>query len=503
MTPNALFWLTFGPYLAAAIVSLTADAVFRRESSAGTISAALLLGAGGVVGLVGGWMSSSGILHGVLVVGGAHSTVSGLIGILAAASLLSVSGAQRVRLAQGAPLVALASFGAGLSASTNDLVMLLIALEIVAVCAYALVVLSRDKRSAEAGLKYYIQGAIATGLFVLGLAVIVPFAGGSLTYAMAGQVVSSLAPATPGLVAVLLIVAALLLKAGAAPFHWWAPDVYETAPPFASAFLAGAVKLGVITAVGTLVYVGVPIESTITLAGDSLRGNVAVVLAVFAVMSIVIGSFGALAQSSYARMLGYAGIAQVGYALVALAAMNPTASIVLIATYAVAATVTFSAVGVFAVLRPRWDGSVSGLAGMGRAHPVLGVSVSLALVSLAGIPPLVGFWGKFQAFGAAILAALSLEGAQGGLLALMYWALIATAVLGSIVSLAYYGSVIRALFFDSESEVVIEVNPVDNPSDVKRATVVIASLAALLTLAGAMPFVFGLAVALQGFLLRL
>lgn len=501
MTAEALFWLTFGPYLAAALTALFADAFVAPGGRSATIAPAVLLAAGGLTGLVGGWTVESAEVMGVLLVGSAHSAVPGLIGVLAAASLIGMTTTLSHRRAQGSALVSFAAIGSGLAVATHDLLFLLIALETAAVAGYALVALSRDRRSSESAFKYFVLGAIATGFFVLGLSILAPMTGGSPQFSQIAVVLSALTRVTPGLVAVLFIMSALLLKTGAAPFHWWAPDVYETAPPFASAFLAGAVKLAIVSALGSFVLLSVPGAPSGVFGKGSGLVVIALILGVSAVASIVIGSLGALAQRSYARMLAYAGIAQAGYALVAISALNASAAVVLVATYAIAATATFLSVGAFAWADPEWDGTIDGLAGRGRTHPLLSGSVAVALVSLAGVPPLVGFWGKFQAFGAAVSAGVATAGEVSPVIGVLYGTLVTVAVVGSVVSVGYYGSVIRSLYFttgdSAESEKTQDASPRNH------AAWVIAVLAAACLALGVAPFVLGLPRMLAGLMLTM
>lgn len=494
MTPVALFWLTFGPFLAAALFALASDGFGLKGSFAGASSAAFLLAAGGIAGVVGGWLIDPTPVFRVLLVGGGHSTAPGLMGLLGASALMMIPPVRRFSAGQAAALVALGALGAGLACAAADLVTLLIALEIAAVCAYALVALARTGAGTQAALKYFVLGAIATGLFVFGLSVAVPFVGGNTEMA-AVAALFEMAPGTTGaLTAVLMIVAALLLKAGAAPLHWWAPEAYSEAPPFAAAFMAGAVKLATVVALGMLVLRGVPTGVGGVLGAASPLADMAIVVGGCAVLSIVVGSLGALAQRSYSKMLAYAGVAQVGYALVAVAALDPASGVFLVATYAVGAALSFAAADVFRILRPEWDGSIDGLAGIGRVDRLTGAVVTVSMVSLAGIPPFLGFWGKFQAFGSAIASGAASSGSSlGGL----YPVLVFVAVVGSVVSLAYYGAVIRALYFDEP--------PAGGRSGVvpRRMTAVLAVLALMCVAAGLAPLVFGLSATGTGFILAL
>ena len=226
---------------------------------------------------------------------------------------------------------------------------------------------------------------------------------------------------------------------GAVPFHSWAPDAYETAPVESAAFLAAGPKLAAIGAMSVFV--------TVVASGPEAT-PILVVVAGIAVLSVLVGSVAALRQHDYRRMLAYAGIAQAGYALIAVALPMAPLAVFFGATYALAATGTFLAAAAFQRLRPHWDGSVAGLAGLGRRAPVLGGAVAVLLISLAGLPPLLGFWAKLVVFATGLSYAVASLAAQP----VHSWSVsiaVIAGILGSIVSLGYYGAVLRSLFFDA------------------------------------------------------
>ncbi len=279
----------------------------------------------------------------------------------------------------------------------------------------------------------------------MGLAILI---GGFIPSGGYGELAAALAkPSMPtaALAGVLLILAALAFKSSLVPFHSWAPDAYESARPEVSAFLASGPKLGAMGAMTLFMVV---------VASGPLQDRVIVVLSVIAGLSILVGSLGALRQRSYTRMLGFAGIAQAGYALVGVVVLYPATALFFAATYAIATTGTFLAATAFRRALPAWDGSIEGLAGMGRRTRMLAASVTVLLMSLAGIPPLLGFWGKFQVFTGAITASGRMFLVTGNqLLGWVYALLAAAGIVGSVVSLAYYGSVLQALYLrDPEPE---------------------------------------------------
>jgi len=443
VSPETAFLLVYGSFGAAAIVALVADAAGTRRA---VPVSAFLIFAGGAVSLYTAWTSQTQLAWGSFVVGAGFSAITGIVGVVCGVVLLAPDAESEGAAASQSSLLTLCAIGAGLAAQSTDVVTLIIALEIAAAAGYALVASARTKPSAEASMKYLIQGAMVTGILVLGVAIAVGAfestgSYGALASATAGQ------DGRPLAIAVLLIASALVFKAGGAPFHSWAPDAYQTAPTNVAAFLAGPVKLAMVGALATFV-------SLVTTSGahsgrplGSMGDVLLPMIGGLAMVSIVIGSLVALRQSSYTRMLAYAGVAQVGYALMAIAAQSPGVAAFFTSTYAIATTGAFLAARSFAAESPDWDGSVAELAGIGRRSPILGISVSVLMLSLAGIPPLLGFWGKLQALQSAVTMALNLNASSAALgLTLWYVAITAVGIAGAVVSLAYYGSVLRVLY---------------------------------------------------------
>ena len=298
--------------------------------------------------------------------------------------------------------------------------------------------------------------------------------------------------AMTGIVALL---AALVFKAGAAPFHSWAPDVYENAAPELTAFLATGPKVAALTALTIVLEL---VASDTTASTVSVHGTtaIALIVAVMAVASVTIGSLVALRQRSYTRMLAYAGIAQVGYALIGASTLiNPAAAVFFVSTYALATVGTFLAAAAFRQVDPGWDGSIAGLAGMGRKAPALCGALALLLMSLAGIPPLLGFWGKLVVFGGVLLQASTAF--EAGLTMVGWMSAIAASVgiVGSIVSLGYYGAVLRALYLTPVATVE-SAHPVEIDADTTArggaiAVVIVVLIAVAVVLLGVLPLLWG------------
>lgn len=436
-------WM-LAPALLGAVAGIVLDAFSSRTWALSAVLAGL-----GISTAAGAWASSAllgapfvgGAAWGVLRVGSLSATLATAIFGLA---VLAVLGGWSVlsKREWGGTIGALMAFGAAASwvvASSVDVTLLLIALETAAACAYALVAAGRGSRSREAAMKYFIQGSIATAFFVFGMAVLVTVFIPSgdmrgLAQALGGDVARSV-----GTAGVVLLISALAFKIGAAPFHSWAPDAYESASPESAAFLASGPKLGALAALAVLGALTIP---------GSLLVALSTATALLGVASVLVGSVAALGQRSYTRMLGYAGVAQVGYALIAIATLHePSVPVFFTACYALAATGTFLSAAAFRRIRPEWDGSIASLSGIAREAPALALSTSLLLISLAGIPPLLGFWAKFAVFAGALAAAVSaFSGQAPAALGWVYAGSAVVGIIGSVVSLGYYGNVLRVLY---------------------------------------------------------
>jgi len=472
--------LLLAPMLAAVatgVVALLADAFGTRTSAVALTGLGLL--AATVVAVVGAVrVPEPTSLYGVFAGGAGFANTTAFI--LGMAALVMVGGwrsfAQRPGGGVAAALIAFSAAAAVAVSQSLDLVMTLIALETMAAAAYGLVSGARNARSDEAAMKYLVQGAVSTGLIVLATAILVGLFGRGSSYQALAEAITS-TPALPATAAASLILASFAFKLSAVPFHSWAPDVFETAPPSASAFLATAPKFGALIA--AFIIFGAVFDGNVQRLG--------IQVAVVAALSIVVGNFAGLRQVSYTRLLGYSGIAQIGYALVALAVGAGYESgailqlmplvLVMVGAYSIAAAGAFLCADAVRATRPDWDGSIAGLAGLARERRALSVALAVFMFSLTGIPLTAGFWGKLLVFGAAIQSDV-------GWLA---W----VGIIGSVVSFGYYGGVLRAVFFEGSSQPSAHI-PAEKPS--LRApgldTVVIWLLAAAVLVGGVAP-VFG------------
>lgn len=491
MTPVMGFWVSAGSYGIAALVALVGDFLGIRRPAA--VLSGLVLAAGGVGGLVFAWTSTPSFVYDAFVVGAGFSVIPALAGVLGGLAVMAEGESGDSASAQRAALMALAVLGASLTAQAADLVTLVIALEIAAVSAYAIVASRRNRRSYEAAFKYFLQGSVATGILLLGIAVFAGTIDPAAGYIAINAAIGSY-PRLPALFGLTLVVAALAFKAGAAPFHAWVPDAYESSPPAGAAVLSGAVKGGAVAALcavsGAIAAAAPSAEAPYGVLG----GSVFPVMGLLAVVSIVVGSLAALRQVSYVRMLGYAGVAQVGYALIALSSSSPEAALIAIATYSVAATGAFLVAHVVERVDPEWDGTIAGMRGLSTRNPLLAVWATFFMVSMAGIPPLVGFWGKFQVFVSAV--SLSSGYASQGMSGQALWYAVLTAVgaTGAIVSVAYYGRVVRSVF-EAAPGVVRD----KTPFALSRVAVAVLGIAVLVL--GLVPLLIPAATVISGFLM--
>jgi NADH-quinone oxidoreductase subunit N len=469
--------VAFAPHIACVVGAAAAvvfDAFERRDlavlaSVAGLAAAAALAFAGSA--------RTPALTGDVVLSGTGFSATVGVICFLGALVVLAswrpLTGAE-----SGGGLAALATVSVAAAASiavAADILVLLIALEALALCAYALVWSARTPAATEAAVKYFVQGAVATGVFVLGLAILFGLYGGSTSYVWIRGVMGT-ESGPPVTTAFVLIGVALAYKIGAFPFHAWALDAFESAPPHFAALLAGVPKLAAVVAMLILfsrsVFAGLDPAYQLWVFGS------------LAILSMIFGATGGLLQRSYTRMLAYSGVAQIGYALVgvALGARAMTSSALLVAAYALAAAGAFLAAGAFGAFRPGWDGSISGLAGLGRERPLLGAGVTVSMFSLVGMPLTAGFWGKFLVFGVAV--------SEG------YWWLALIGVIASVVSFGYYGAVLRSLYF--ESPAVRHAPGAENGVD-RVAERSVAFIGILIVAVGTLPLILGLQVLLRLF----
>ena len=335
-------------------------------------------------------------------------------------------------------LMLFALTGLLLTVGTNHLLFLFLALELASLSLYMLAGFSRTARAAEASLKYFLFGGVSAAFLLFGLSLIYGFSHASTLTGVAAVLGSGQAPAL-AIAGLVMVVAGLGFKLAAAPFHYWAPDVYQGAPATSVALVAAASKV-----VGLVVLVRFMMIGFHAVAGSAAWGGMhagwSVWLAVLAAVSIVFGNVLALAQTSVRRLLAYSAVANTGYLLVAVSA-NGTASAGAALFYVIVyGLATLGALAVTAAVeRDRGNDSPEAFAGLIHRSPWQAVALLVFLTSLAGVPPLAGFVGKFALFGAAMA-----ESARGGSSGLTW--LVGLAAIMSALSLYYYLSVLKQAF---------------------------------------------------------
>ena len=339
-------------------------------------------------------------------------------------------------------LLLLATLGMGFVVSSRNLLGAFVALELVSLSLYAMTVLNQAKRaSAEAALKYLTFGAVASGFLLFGL---------SYLYGATGQLdltqMTDLQHSPLLVLAYLLIFVGLGFKLALAPFHLWAPDVYQNAPTPVAGWIGSGSK---IAAAALLVAMLQPVFTS-----PELKAELIPALAALAVASMVVGNLGALRQTNLKRLLAYSAIANAGYLLVGVVAFSAAGNTSVIFYILVYSLASLGAFGVVAVLTDTLgrDAEISDFNGCWKTTPGLAMAFLVFVLSLAGIPPLAGFLGKFYLFFAAIGAAPEAAAWHDG----FYW-LVAFALIMSVVSLYYYLRVLRAfLVAPADDEVPVK-----------------------------------------------
>lgn len=325
-----------------------------------------------------------------------------------------------------------------LTVGTNHLLFLFVALELASLSMYLLAGFSGTRRATEASLKYFLFGGVSAAFMLFGLSLIYGFCP-ALTFAAIDRALTA-GPLPPYAVAgLLMVLVGLGFKLAAAPFHYWAPDVYEGAPATSVGLIAAASK-----AVGVLVMVRLLLFGFEAAGGSALWGAMkpgwTVWLGALAAVSMLWGNLLALAQTRVRRLLAYSAVANTGYMLVALAANGEKAAGTALFYVVVYALATFGALAVTAgVERDRGDDSLGSFAGLVHRSPLQALALLVFLTSLAGIPPLAGFVGKFAMFSEAVAASATQENTG------LVW-LVVLGALMSAVSLYYYLLVLKQAF---------------------------------------------------------
>jgi len=349
--------------------------------------------------------------------------IAAAVSVMMAPGFFARSGGYR---AEYPILILLSAVGMGMMVSAGDLLTLYVGLELQSLSAYVLASFQRrDSRAAEAGLKYFVLGALASGILLYGISLIYGFTGTTLFAGISDSLADGISLGE--MFGMVFIFAGLAFKISAVPFHMWTPDVYEGAPTPVTAFFASAPKVA-----GMALLMRVAVEAMGS-GTDSWRQIV-----IFAALaSTILGGVAAIGQSSIKRLLAYSSINNVGFALFGLAAGTAEG---------VAGTLTYMAVYIamtlgsfICVLQMRdADGqpveTIASLSGLSRSRPGLAAAFAIFMFSLAGIPPLFGFWPKFLVFDALVRAG--------------FWPLAMVGIATSVIGAFYYLKIVKTIYFD-------------------------------------------------------
>jgi len=323
-------------------------------------------------------------------------------------------------------LVVLATIGMMMMISASDLIGLYVGLELQSLALYVVAAFDRDNpRSTEAGLKYFVLGALSSGMLLYGSSMVYGFTG-TVSYAGIAEAVKGGHPGIGLIIGLVFVAAGVAFKISAVPFHMWTPDVYEGAPTPVAAFFASAPKMAAM-AMTVRIFVG---------AFPGALHDWQQIIVFMAIASMALGAFAAIGQTNIKRLLAYSSIANMGYALVGLAA-GTAAGVQGVMTYmAIYLATTLAAFACVLMMnrngKPVED--IGELAGLSRTNGWMAFAMSMMMFSLAGIPPLAGFWAKWYVFLAAIEAKL--------------YVLAVVGVITSVVGAYYYLRIVKVIYFD-------------------------------------------------------
>lgn len=359
------------------------------------------------------------------------SFVSGGIALLMAEGFLRRHETLRYEYAL---LVIFAALGMGMILSSANFMTLYLGVETLSLSSYVLASFHRDSpRSSEAGLKYFVLGALASGLLLYGMSLVYGFSG-STSY----EIVAEAEPTMGLLFGMVLMITGLAFKVSAAPMHVWTPDVYEGSPSPVVAFFATAPKMASMVVFAIVLYTAFPQAMAFE--------NWQVIVGIIAAASMLVGAFGALPQTNLKRLLGYSSIANMGYALVAVAAgvqYGAGSLLIFMTAYVIASLGLFGG-----VLSMRREGgmveNINELAGLVRRQPGLATALTLLLVSVSGFPLAFGFLGKLAVIQAGVSSGM--------------WPLVIILVLSSVIAMYYYLRIVKIMWFDEQAE---DFEPVD------------------------------------------
>lgn len=395
---------------------------------------------------------SDTLLNGMLV----HNSFTSVLKMLILAGLtsslaLSVRYLYQERIArfEYPVLVIFAGVGMMLMVSANNFLSLYMALELQSLSLYVLTAFHRNSlKSGEAAVKYFILGALSSGMMLFGISLVYGYTG-SLDFIVIQQTINGLGLIPPGFtIGMVFIITAMVFKLSAAPFHMWTPDVYQGAPTSVTALFAVVPKIAAIGVLIRILYV--PFEGA--------QVQWVQVLYFVCLASLFVGSFGAIAQRNIKRLFAYSTIGNIGYALIGVISGTVSGVAAVLAFFSIYMVMT---IGIFAIIIcMRRNGlsvdKIDDLAGLSRQNPLLAYAMAALLFSMSGIPPLAGFFGKLVIFNAAI--------ASG------FYVLAVFGVIASVVAAYYYINIIKIMFFDEPA------HPFDDEISMANRMIIIISV---------------------------
>jgi NADH-quinone oxidoreductase subunit N len=413
--------------IASALLMLVWGAFQSRTSALFTIAAVTALVAAAVVAAVGpqGRAFSGGLIA------DAGSAFAKVVIYLASAAAIPLGERWFARRGMARfeypVLVMLAALGMGMMVAAGDLISLYISIELQSLALYILAAFHKgDEKSSEAGLKYFVLGALSSGILLYGASLVYGFAG-STRFEVILRTMAATRGLGPGaLFGLVFVMAGIAFKVSAAPFHMWTPDVYEGAPTPVVGFFAGAPKLAAMVLLARLL-------------SQAFGANVhdwRQIIVVMALLSVGVGAFAGLAQSNLKRLWAYSSIAAIGYALVGLAAggvEGVQAMLVNLVLYVVDVTGFFACLAALSRNGKPME-SMADFAGLIRERPALAVAMTIFSLSALGLPPVSGLWGKYYVFKAALGAGLA--------------PVAVAALVGSVVAAFYYLRLIKVMWLD-------------------------------------------------------
>jgi NADH-quinone oxidoreductase subunit N len=336
-------------------------------------------------------------------------------------------------------VVLLSTVGMFMMVSANDLISLYLGLELMSLALYVLAAVRRDSlRSSESGLKYFVLGALSSGMLLYGASLIYGFTGTTSFTALAAALKDGSGAQNLGLIfGLVFLLVGLAFKISAVPFHMWTPDVYEGAPTPVTAFFAGAPKVAAVALLVRVLHDAFP--------GMLFQWQQIIVF--LSVASMLIGSLAAIGQTSIKRLLAYSSIANVGFILIGLAAGTEYGVSSVLIYLAIYVVMTLGSFAVVLAMRRKdeMDETIQSLAGLSQTNLPMAVAFAALLFSMAGIPPLAGFFAKFYVFDAAVKAGLT--------------PLVIVGVLASVIGAFYYLRVVKIMFFDDPAEKFTGADP--------------------------------------------